>query len=90
VTRRFIAGAVCPECRALDRIVIEVGELVETESQRCVECGYTVSQKVGSASVAGIPRGKPERRERGSQSTAAQAVQIMDLHSQAKPADKPK
>ena len=36
--RRFIAGAVCPQCRAVDRIVVE-----DTESgrcRRCVSCGY--------------------------------------------------
>jgi len=37
--RRFIAGAVCPECRAVDRIVLE-----EADGERrrlCVSCGYS-------------------------------------------------
>ncbi|NKC00477.1 MAG: hypothetical protein GKR90_18585 [Pseudomonadales bacterium] len=88
--RRFIAGAVCPECRALDRIVVEVDEAAETESQRCVECGYEAHQVVGNAPVASIPKGKPERRSGSTKSTTAQTVKIMDLHSQPRPADKPK
>lgn len=37
--RRFIAGAVCPRCSALDKIVMydnEIGERV----RECVSCGY--------------------------------------------------
>ena len=50
-TRRFIAGAVCPNCRAVDRIAIEdlpPGEADEPgapggagKRRRCVSCGYT-------------------------------------------------
>lgn len=37
--RRFIAGAVCPQCRALDRIVLETGG---AESRRCcIECDFS-------------------------------------------------
>lgn len=36
--RRFIAGAVCPECRAMDRLVIEREGGVQR--RRCVACGY--------------------------------------------------
>jgi len=41
-TRRFIAGAVCPECQKIDKIVTykENGE----EIAECVSCGY-VSQR---------------------------------------------
>ncbi len=37
--RRFIAGAICPQCRALDRIVLETeGD----ESRRCcIECDFS-------------------------------------------------
>jgi len=45
--RRFIAGAVCPECRALDRIVLE-----EADGERrrlCVSCGHsdTMAKQAG-------------------------------------------
>ncbi len=34
--RRFIAGAVCPRCSAMDRIVVSG----DGESRSCVACGY--------------------------------------------------
>lgn len=36
--RRFIAGAVCPECRSIDRIVVEAVD--RGRQRRCVECGH--------------------------------------------------
>lgn len=38
-TRRFIAGAVCPRCRAVDRIVVE--ETAGEKRRHCVSCGHT-------------------------------------------------
>ena len=37
MSRRFIAGAVCPRCGLMDKL------LVDSESQRreCVSCGFT-------------------------------------------------
>lgn len=40
--RRFIAGAVCPQCRAVDRIVVEAAERDEDPPRRrCVSCGFS-------------------------------------------------
>ena len=36
---RFIAGAVCPSCGKLDRIVIEEKDAVSM--RHCVSCGYS-------------------------------------------------
>ena len=37
VKRRFIAGARCPQCQAMDKLVrVEAGEQVQIE---CVACG---------------------------------------------------
>lgn len=36
--RRFIAGAVCPQCRSVDRLVVE--DVPEGRRRRCVQCGY--------------------------------------------------
>lgn len=39
IKRRFIAGAKCPKCEALDRIVMlstQTDEWIE-----CIECGYS-------------------------------------------------
>lgn len=36
--KRFIAGAICPRCKATDRIVMyRVGD---TDYRECVECGF--------------------------------------------------
>lgn len=79
MTKRFIAGAVCPECRALDRIVIEVK--VELTVQRCVECGFEAEHQ---DSVAGVPRGRPERRTPRKEAST-QTVKIMDLQPKSPP-----
>ncbi|PWC16601.1 DNA-binding protein [Brenneria roseae subsp. roseae] len=41
--KRFIAGAVCPQCQALDTLA--VGREDETEIVTCVKCGYHQSQR---------------------------------------------
>lgn len=35
--RRFIAGAVCPRCGAMDRIVINL----DTDQRECVACDFS-------------------------------------------------
>ena len=35
--RRFIAGAVCPRCGAMDRMVVDM----ETQRRECVACGFS-------------------------------------------------
>lgn len=39
IMRRFIAGAVCPECRAVDRTIVEDDE--GGRRRRCVACGHS-------------------------------------------------
>ena len=39
--RRFIAGALCPECGAQDKIVMHVGDA--NRRRECVQCGYVDS-----------------------------------------------
>ncbi|MEQ8858231.1 MAG: YheV family putative metal-binding protein [Pseudomonadales bacterium] len=60
-TRKFIAGAVCPECRQMDRIVLEDGD--GQRRRRCVNCGHTDTMASGSAiepttRVTGRPLGE--------------------------------
>ena len=40
--RRFIAGATCPECKAMDSIVLFFEN--EIEKLECIKCGYSKSQ----------------------------------------------
>lgn len=35
--RRFIAGAVCPRCAVMDRIVIDL----DSDRRECVACGFS-------------------------------------------------
>ena len=91
--KRFIAGAVCPECRALDRLVLETraganGD--EEEWQRCVACGYQVPRPGASSAPVGVPRGKPERAVQPSSKIESQTVKIMDLQPKLDAQDEPK
>ena len=36
MTRRFIAGAVCPRCGEMDKLLVDS----ETNRRECVSCGY--------------------------------------------------
>jgi len=65
---QFIAGAVCPECRAVDRIVVR--KSAAGKAQACVACGYvssTIDAATGDAAARGsdgsalVPQGKHER-----------------------------
>lgn len=42
--RRFIAGAVCPKCAEMDRVVMFTNEAGD-EVRECVSCGYTQTSK---------------------------------------------
>ncbi len=35
--RRFIAGAVCPRCALMDKIVVDL----DTDQRECVSCGFS-------------------------------------------------
>ena len=39
IRKRFIAGAVCPECGVQDRLVVE--EMPDVKRRRCVSCGFS-------------------------------------------------
>lgn len=66
--KQFIAGAVCPECGVLDRIVVEytnapAGQDGELSRRRCVQCGFTdpFGAPAAAEGTGAVPRGKPER-----------------------------
>lgn len=72
--RRFIAGAVCPACRAVDRIVVEAHS--EGRRRRCVSCGHTDSQL---ENVVREPSTRLDTRARPQAPTTA--VRILDPSS---------
>jgi hypothetical protein len=49
--RRFIAGAVCPRCALMDKIVVDL----DTDERLCVSCGFSEKRpeapEAGSVSV---------------------------------------
>jgi uncharacterized metal-binding protein (TIGR02443 family) len=39
ITKRFIAGAVCPRCSEMDKLVMFLGD-DQQQVRECVRCGY--------------------------------------------------
>ena len=85
IKTRFIAGAVCPDCQALDRLVVEYA-IVELQSselsrRRCVACGFVEAFNEDQPTTsAGVPRGRPERPDVQKQQIGqkSQIVRIVD------------
>lgn len=71
--RRFIAGAVCPECRAVDRIVVE--QRGDGRERRCVSCGYVDTLAPGGPAV---PPTRFSRRTKPDAEASPTAVRIID------------
>ncbi len=51
--RRFIAGAVCPNCSRVDRMVVDL----DTDRRECVACGFSEARPTG-APPPGTPPGE--------------------------------
>ena len=71
--RRFIAGAVCPRCSAMDRIVVSG----DGESRSCVACGYE-DQRPGNE-----PEALPTRVSRAAArrvETPSDVVKLVEMH----------
>ncbi|WP_095210230.1 YheV family putative zinc ribbon protein [Endozoicomonas ascidiicola] len=62
-TKRFIAGAVCPSCGAMDSI-----RMFRSETQRdyreCVECDYSDVMDVSPALEGDLPEARITREEK--------------------------
>ena len=74
--RRFIAGAVCPQCRALDRLVLEVDADDQTQRRRCVGCGFSETMQASNSTANAVPRARFERSK--TQAVESQPVKILD------------
>lgn len=73
--RRFIAGAVCPRCSKMDKIVIESA----SDARHCISCGFT-EERPRPRNEAG-PGEVPTRVNRASArriETPAEAVRLVD------------
>ena len=47
--RRFIAGAVCPRCARMDKIVVNL----DTDQRECVACGFSEERPDSGPAAAG-------------------------------------
>ena len=73
--RRFIAGAVCPSCGELDRLVVE-GE-GSAKTRRCVACGFAAADT--TAVTGALPGTRLERsNEVEAEPTSGSPVRIVD------------
>jgi uncharacterized protein len=66
--RRFIAGAVCPRCALMDKIVVDL----DTDQRLCVSCGFSEARPglPASSPLAGAAHQLPELPTRVSRAAA--------------------
>jgi hypothetical protein len=75
--RRFIAGAVCPRCAAMDKIVVDL----DSDLRECVACGFSEArpQAPGPEEIkTRVSRAAARRVE-----TPAEVVTLIDPGSSA-------
>lgn len=71
---RFIAGAVCPRCSAMDKIVVDP----DTDSRRCVSCGFADDRPVDKALPVEEVTTRVSRASARRVETPAQPIKIVD------------
>jgi uncharacterized metal-binding protein (TIGR02443 family) len=70
---RFIAGAVCPACGEMDRLVVEAA--TDSTLRRCVVCDYSDEQRpVGSQ----VPRSRLDGGRKPAAAEKPRVVRIID------------
>jgi uncharacterized protein len=80
--RRFIAGAVCPRCALMDKIVVDL----DTDRRLCVSCGFSearpgIPEAAKSVNSAADSAELPTRVTRAAarrMDTPAQAITLID------------
>lgn len=80
--RRFIAGAVCPRCSAMDKIVVDM----ETDQRECVACGFSEGRPEAPAPGEEI-RTRVNRPSARRVETTAEVVRLLDPTAEAKSDD---
>jgi uncharacterized metal-binding protein (TIGR02443 family) len=68
---RFVAGAVCPSCQEMDRMVIDGA----ADERRCIACGFVEARPEAGASMPAtrVTRAAARRVE-----TEAETVRLLD------------
>ncbi len=70
--RRFIAGAVCPRCGAMDKIVVDM----DTQQRECVACDFSEARPADP--LAGEVPTRVTRAAARRVDTPAEAVTLID------------
>jgi len=73
-SRRFIAGAVCPRCSAMDTIVVDR----ETDLRECVACGFSDPRPKDKLAAAAEPSTRVSRPAARRVETAAEVVRFLE------------
>ena len=68
---RFVAGAVCPNCQEMDRMVIDGS----TDERRCITCGFVEARPDAGATM---PATRVTRAAARRVDTEAEAVRLLD------------
>jgi uncharacterized metal-binding protein (TIGR02443 family) len=71
--RRFIAGAVCPRCGAMDKIVVDM----ETQTRECVSCDFSEAKPSDPKNQSELPT-RVSRAAARRVDTPAEAVTLVD------------
>ena len=71
--RRFIAGAVCPRCGAMDKIIVDL----ETQTRECVACDFSEARPGDEAAPGELPT-RVSRAAARRVETPAEAVTLVD------------
>ena len=77
--RRFIAGAVCPRCAAMDKIVVDL----DTDHRECVACGFSDARPDGGEKTAELPT-RVSRAAARRIETPTEVVKLLDPGSDPK------
>lgn len=74
-SRRFIAGAVCPRCSQMDKIVVDL----ETDARHCISCGFSEARPAAdqSAPISDVPT-RVNRAAARRVETPSEAVRLID------------
>ena len=77
--KRFIAGAVCPKCNEIDRMVVETSDADDekkVQRRRCVSCGFSEDYIPSENRYDSLPKGNREKTVLTSSSS--DVVRIID------------
>ena len=72
--RRFIAGAVCPRCGEMDRMVVDP----DSDRRECVSCGFSEERPADGGAPAGEIPTRVTRPAARRVETPAEAVTLID------------